>query len=140
MGLFLSDGCKLALSCFCAIHGSPLPPSLRRQHKAMRDWRQSDVLQFILPESLRMLSVPHERSDESRLSVRHLEHLHTYYTPCKNTILYTYYSKVNLCTFYVDSIATSGGGARPSAQKLPPLKKGSVNNCLGEPSLLQHTW
>lgn len=38
----------------------------------MKDWRQSDVLWFILPESLRMLSVPHEGSDESRLSVRHL--------------------------------------------------------------------
>lgn len=49
-----------------------LPPPLQRQHKAMKDWRQSDVLRFILPESLRMLSVPHEGSDESRLSVRHL--------------------------------------------------------------------
>ena len=49
-----------------------LPPPLQRQHKAMKDWRQSDVLWFILPESLRMLSVPHEGSDESRLSVRHL--------------------------------------------------------------------
>lgn len=49
-----------------------LPPPLQRQHKAMRDWRQSDVLRFILPESLRMLSVPHEGSDESRLSVCHL--------------------------------------------------------------------
>lgn len=49
-----------------------LPPPLQRQHKAMKDWRQSDVLRFILPESLRMLSVPHEGSDESRLSVCHL--------------------------------------------------------------------
>lgn len=48
------------------------PPPLQRQHKAMKDWRQSDVLRFILPESLRMLSVPHEGSDESRLSVCHL--------------------------------------------------------------------
>lgn len=49
-----------------------LPPPLQQQHKAMREWRQSDVLWFILPESLHMLSVPHEGSDESRLSVRHL--------------------------------------------------------------------
>lgn len=51
------------------------PPPLRRrqrQHKATGERRQSDVLWFILPESLRMLSVPHEGSDESRLSGRHL--------------------------------------------------------------------
>lgn len=48
------------------------PPLRRRQHKATGERRQSDVLWFILPESLRMLSVPHEGSDESRLSGRHL--------------------------------------------------------------------
>lgn len=61
------------LLCYTGRFFSPcLPPPLQRQHKAMKDWRQSDVLWFILPESLRMLSVPHEGSDESRLSVRHL--------------------------------------------------------------------
>ena len=78
----LTQCCKLSGSLSVAgshfspvLHGAlflSLPPPLQRQHKAMKDWRQSDVLWFISPESLRMLSVPHEGSDESRLSVRHL--------------------------------------------------------------------
>lgn len=70
---FLSGTGWTFLLCYTGRFFSPcLPPPLQRQHKAMKDWRQSDVLWFILPESLRMLSVPHEGSDESRLSVRHL--------------------------------------------------------------------
>lgn len=79
----LAQCCKLSLvfGAILARTSSPvlhralflsLPPPLQRQHRAMKDWRQSDILRFILPESLRMLSVPHEGSDESRLSVRHL--------------------------------------------------------------------
>lgn len=73
--MWLCEWCRLALFPL-ALRRAPfhslLPPPLQRQHKARKDWRQSDVLWFILPESLRMLSVPHEGSDESRLSVRHL--------------------------------------------------------------------
>lgn len=73
--VWFSERRRLTLSSCATVHRAlflSLPPPLQRQHKAMKDWRQSDVLRFILPESLRMLSVPHEGSDESRLSVRHL--------------------------------------------------------------------
>lgn len=70
--VFWATMARAFLLCYTGRSHPPLPPPLQRQHKAMKDWRQSDVLRFILPESLRMLSVPHEGSDESRLSVRHL--------------------------------------------------------------------
>ena len=72
--LFLLCCKELSLSLSLSLSRSPSHhrPSLQRQCKAMKDWRQSDVLWFILPESLRMLSVPHEGSDESCLSVCHL--------------------------------------------------------------------
>lgn len=70
--VFWATMARAFLLCYTGRSHPPLPSPLQRQHKAMKDWRQSDVLRFILPESLRMLSVPHEGSDESRLSVRHL--------------------------------------------------------------------
>lgn len=68
-GVWFSEWCRLTL-CSGATGHKALP--LQRQHEATKEWRQRDVLWFILLESLRMLSVPHEGSDESRLSVRHL--------------------------------------------------------------------
>lgn len=99
-----------------------LPPSLlflfvllQRQQRAVGDGRQSDIPGFILPESLRMLSVPHEGSDEGRLSGRHLIISPENRLWCYGRMTATHGGLLSNNNEQVGTADTSGEGAAPTA-------------------------